>query len=266
MNLYRRFVDLLLLPIFLRPFFERSVGEEYGVGFFNKAKLLFKIRRIVRRIPTATSWYEHVLMAKTILQIPSSVKGVVIECGAFKGGSTASLSLVCSLTRRELIIFDSFQGLPEPEKLDREHYYPYINRKISYSKGDYSGSLKEVKKNIEKYGCLDICKFVVGYFKDTAPVFTKKFNGKIAFIFLDIDLKKSLETCIFYLWPLLQDCCFLFTHEVQDLEISSLFFDKEWWATHLGLSPPGLIGAGNGLCFNTKFGSSLGYTINSNKL
>ena len=40
------------------------------------------------------------------------MEGVVVECGCFLGGSTANLSLVCEVVGRELIVYDSFEGLP----------------------------------------------------------------------------------------------------------------------------------------------------------
>jgi O-methyltransferase len=42
----------------------------------------------------------------------------VVECGTYAGGSTANLSLVCALVGRELEVFDSFEGLPDPEARD----------------------------------------------------------------------------------------------------------------------------------------------------
>jgi O-methyltransferase len=54
-------------------------------------------------------------LASAVLQVPRSTPGSVVECGCYVGGSTANLSLVCAATGRKLIIFDSFQGLPEPK-------------------------------------------------------------------------------------------------------------------------------------------------------
>lgn len=263
-GIYRRIIDLLLLPIFIQSFFEKETGQEYQIGFIKKLKLLFRIYRNTKRILCASSWHEHVLMVGDILKIPPSTDGVVVECGSFKGASTANLSLACALTGRKLVVFDSFEGLPEPDKTDESHHCPYVNQIHTYSKGAFSGSLEEVKSNIKKYGCLEVCEFVQGYFKETMPAFVKNFNSKIVFIFLDVDLRKSFEVCLIYLWSFLQKEHKLFIHEARHLEISSLFFDKEWWESHFNHSAPGLIGAGSGLSFNVSSlisGSSLGYVV-----
>lgn len=262
MESYRKFVQLLFLPIFLKPYFKKDVGREYGVGFFKKLKLLFQMYWVKSKIHCATSPYEYVQMARAILEVPSQVKGAVAECGCWKGGSTASLSLVCALTGRKLLVFDSFQGLPEPQEGDRVHHSPHMNKTIPYVKGDYSSAgLEEVKKNIKKYGCLDVCEFIEGYYEDTMPEFVKGFNDGIVFIFLDVDLRKSAEKCVSHLWPFLQKGCNLFTHEAASLKMASLYFDKEWWAKHLNSSPPCLIGAGSGTCFHPSFGTYIGYAI-----
>ncbi|MFB0562656.1 MAG: TylF/MycF/NovP-related O-methyltransferase [Candidatus Lokiarchaeia archaeon] len=199
-------------------------------------------------------------MASKILNIPKSIEGCVVECGSYKGASTTNLSLICVICNRKLEVFDSFEGLPQPSEQDKAHTVVHTLKVPTYSKGDYYGSLEEVKGNISRYGDIRVCNFNVGYFDDTLP----KFKKKCAFIYLDVDLRDSLETCLRHLWPLLQDGCCLFTHEALHMEIASLFFDKEWWRNNLNCYPPGLIGAGSGLGLIPESGgftSAIGYTV-----
>lgn len=257
---YKGFLIIFSLPIILSGYFGRETGKEYNVGFFSKLFLLFKMIRNNIKITSASGFLEHLIMATVILKIPKIIEGCIIECGSYKGGSTANLSLICALCNRPLEVFDSFEGLPEPLERDKEHLVINTKEIHSYSKGAWSGTLKEVKENISRYGKINLCHFHVGYFKETLP----NFKQKSAFIFLDIDLKDSLETCLKYLWPLLQDGCALFTHEVSHIKMAALFFDKEWWIKNMNFEPPGLIGAGSGLGLypaSNGFKSSLGYTI-----
>jgi O-methyltransferase len=39
--------------------------------------------------------------------------GVIVEAGCYKGGSTAKFSLMAEKVNRDLVVFDSFQGIPE---------------------------------------------------------------------------------------------------------------------------------------------------------
>ena len=63
-------------------------------------------------IETATSFKAHLAMAAKLLEIKPQTEGVVVECGCFQGGSAANLSLACKLAGRDLILYDSFEGLP----------------------------------------------------------------------------------------------------------------------------------------------------------
>ncbi len=107
-------MTLLSLPIILLDYFRSETGAEFGVGLSRKIWLMVRMARNNRRIPTASHFLEHLMMATQILRVPASIEGRVVECGSFKGGSAANLSLVCDLCDRKLEIFDSFAGLPEP--------------------------------------------------------------------------------------------------------------------------------------------------------
>lgn len=259
-KVYCKILNVLYLPVFLSSFLSREVGKEYSVGLTDKIQLLVKIWRNTRRIPGETSWREHILMAENILRIPVSTEGVVVECGCFKGASSASLSLACSLANRRLVIFDSFQGLPEPSDADKIHHLPSLGESHTYSRGAFCGEMKEVKANLETYGHAQVCELVPGYFEETLP----RFSEECVFVFLDVDLRKSLETCLKYLWPLLKDGCRLFTHEAHHLEIAQLFFDREWWK-NVDSSPPGLVSVIYRLSPSTGFWGALGYAVKSLK-
>lgn len=261
MSLYRRLLQLLSLPVALQAFFNPDVGKEYGVRFFTKLLLVWRFIRNTQRIPTVSSWYEHITMAQSILSIPKRTAGVIVECGAYKGGSTANLSLVSQLVGRQLLIFDSFAGLPRPQLTDTRHHCPYLGEIHTYAKGSFTGRLSQVKHNIQKYGRLNVCQFFPGYFASTLPKFTRH-PQPIICIFTDVDLTQSLKTCLQLLWPHVIRGGHWFTHEAHHQEIAQVFFDTSWWHRHLRHTPPGLIGAGSGLTFGLH-GTALGYTVKS---
>jgi len=170
-----------------------------------------------------------------------------------------SLVGVC-IVYRKLQIFDSFDGLPEPGEGDQEHVLLRLQTVHSYKQGAWCGTFSEVQRNIDRYGRLSSCNLNPGYFEDSLP----EFKTPCVLVFADVDLTRSLETCLRYLWPLLQDGCCFFTHEAQHAEISSLFFDRTWWHSNLSCSAPGLIGAGTGIGLLPAAGgfkSDLAYTV-----
>jgi O-methyltransferase len=247
---------LLAAPLYLSKFFKPDVGAPYGVGFWAKLGLVLRFRRNSRRIVTASGWLEHVEIAGQILSVLAEVKGDVIECGCYKGGSTTNLSLVCALVKRRLIVCDSFEGLPPTDERDKIHYNYVRQHKEHYEKGQYCGHLDEVKENIRMYGDASVCEFVKGYFCDTLP----KLDGtRYVSAFLDVDLHKSLEDCLVFLWPRMQPGARLYCHEAECIQFVSLFYDDAWWQRNLKEKAPGFIGAGTGLPLGIATGSSLGY-------
>src|SRR3972149_5718116 len=240
---YQRLLMFLAMPLILGRYLAPSTGRDYRVGFRTKFLLLLKMVRNDRAIVGATNFVEILTMAARILSVPPALEGCMVECGCYKGRSTANLSLICEISGRTLEVFDSFEGLPEPRRDDKAHTLLDLREIHTYSKGAWLGSLDEVKRNVSRYGAVKFCNFNPGYFKDTLP----RFDKKCVFVFLDVDLKGSLEACVRYLWPGLQDGCHVFTHEAAHLEVVSLFHDREWWHTNLNCNPPGLVGAGSGL-------------------
>jgi O-methyltransferase len=202
---------------------------------FRKLKLGLQMLRNRRRIPTGTSYKSHLAMALKILETSPDVPGDIIECGTWKGGSAANLSLVCKLVGRKLKIYDSFEGLPAGDPKDREAQ--------AYRPGDYCGTLDEVKSNIQRCGAIECCEFVKGWFKDTLP----KLNEPVLLAFLDVDYEASLDTCVKHIWPKLVDQGYLFTDECMGTNYVALFYSERWWRRNFDRVPPGLIGAGTGL-------------------
>lgn len=228
-------------------------------SFLAKTLLLARVVRNRIRITSATGLIEQLAMISALLQLLPSIEGSVVECGCYMGGATTNLSLAARLVGRKLYVFDSFEGLPTPSKSDLRHLAMNIREYHSYEKGSWCGPLDTVTANVGKYGAPEVCTFIKGYFDSTLPSFSKR----VGFVFCDVDLRDSLETCLRYLWPLLSAGGLLFTHEAHHLEIASLFYNPAIWSE----SVPGLIGAGSGLGLSPmpdgSFGSCIGYAIKS---
>lgn len=210
----------------IHPAYRMSWARKFALGvrmFLNKA-----------RIQTGTSYTAHLAMALKILETPPEVQGDVIECGTWKGGSATNLSLVCRIVGRKLRVFDSFEGLPAGEPGDRQ---------ANYETGAFKGTMDEVKSNIGRYGALECCEFVKGWFNQTLP----HLDRPVLLAFLDVDLEASLDTCVRNIWPHLVDTGYLFIDEAVGVDYCSLFFSEKYWKTHFDRTPPGLVGAGMGL-------------------
>jgi hypothetical protein len=205
----------------------------YKIGFFRKYGLGLKMFTNKFRVRTGVSYKAHLAMALKIFETPPDVVGDVVECGTWKGGGAANLSLVCKLAGRKLKIYDSYRGLPPNVEGEKE----------LYEEGEYVGTLDEVKENIRRCGAIECCEFIEGWFENTLP----HHNTPVLLAFLDVDIESSLETCIRFLWNHLTDKGHIFIDEYVGLDYCSIFWSERYWKETFNRTPPGLIGSGVGL-------------------
>ena len=230
-TLYERLsFPLTVLILFWNPKFH----ADYAMTWRKKTTLSLRIYRNWRRIPTGISYKGHLAIAAKLLELPATLEGAVVECGCWRGGSTANLSVICDIVGRDLIVYDSFEGLPAPEALDDMK---------PHAKGGYRGGLDDVQGNVRKYGVIERCQFRQGWFKDTLPNHTEP----IVLCLMDVDLKSSMHDCVVNLWPHLAEEGYLFLDDYVNLHDCALFFSERFWRDYLDTTPPGLMGTGTGV-------------------
>jgi hypothetical protein len=235
-RLLMKFYYLITIPVSLAFLLHSTrIHPAYRLSWWKRIVFGLRVVRNKHRIPTGTSYKTALVMALKLFELPPEVLGVVVECGTWKGGTAASLSLACRIVGRKLVICDSFQGLPAGDPLDREAG--------GYQTGDYCGTYDEVRANIARYGDIGCCEFVRGWFQDTLP----NFDRQIVMAFFDVDLEASLETCVRNLWPCLDNEGYVFIDEYVGTDYCALFYSERYWSEQFARTPPGLIGAGSGL-------------------
>lgn len=237
----------------IRDFIYGDYGAAYGISAQTKRDLVRQFERTLTVVPSGTSLLVHLTLARALLSVPPDLKGDVIECGVWKGASSCSLSLLCQLTGRRLLVCDSFDGLPDTglELYDTPHLgvYGYLTG------GMFRGRFDEVSSNIKQFGAIEVCDFVPGFFKDSL----QNLKRPLVFAFLDVDRYSSTQECLQAIWPNLQEGSYLFSDDAAHMRIAALFFDQQWWQSNLACPAPGLYGAGSGLPL-WPTGSSIGYT------
>ncbi len=207
----------------------------YGLTWWKRIDLGVRMFRNTRRITTGTSYKAHLAMAAKLFQIPPSVEGAVVECGCWKGGSTTNLSLICDIVGRELIVYDTFAGLPTAPANDKYAW--------SEGEGHFRGDLEVVQDHVRRFGAIDRCTFRKGLFSDTLPHHTEP----IVFAFLDVDYASSLHDCVVNLWPHLTEQGYVFIDEFVRIDYCALFFSERWWDRYFDRPPPGMMGVGTGI-------------------
>jgi O-methyltransferase len=218
--------------------YSAHVHPAYQLTRWKRARLALRFFVNNARMESLSSSRAHVVMAMKLLEIPPEVEGDVVECGCFKGAMTVNLSLACQIAGRKLKVYDSFEGLPPPDKPDV--VWP---KGVPYIPGVFKGALEEVQGNVRRLGAFDVCEFHKGWFKDTLP----HHEGKIALAVVDVDYHSSLYDCVTNLWPALVDNGYFFIDEYVYPDYCAIFYSEKFWRTHFNTVPPGLIGAGSGV-------------------
>jgi len=234
-HLGRAWETLTLVPTVVMLFLGARVHPAYRLGWGRRLLLGWRMWRNARAISTGTSYKAHLAMAVKLFEIPPGVEGAVVECGCYLGGSTANLSLACEIAGRELIVYDSFQGLPPPAPGDR-----YAKEAAT---GLLAADLEAVQANVRSYGAIGRCTFRKGWFEETLP----QHSEPVVLAFLDVDYQASLDTCVRNLWPRLTERGYVFIDEFVLLDYCGLFWSERYWSTHFDATPPGLIGSGSGV-------------------
>ncbi|HMJ08719.1 MAG TPA: TylF/MycF/NovP-related O-methyltransferase [Pyrinomonadaceae bacterium] len=181
---------------------------------------------------------EALKIVEEIISLPKDRPGIVVECGAFLGGSTAKISHAVASMQRKLIVCDSFRGLPDVAPSD------HSNEKRDFQKGEYEGRLEEVKENVALYGQKECVDYIPGWYSESLV----ELQGvPIACAFWDVDLQESFKSCIKGLWANMQPGSKVFIHDFDRESVVAVFTDSDWWLSETGEAPPEIKGAFTGL-------------------
>lgn len=142
--------------------------------------------------------------------VGNNIKGDIVECGVWKGGST--MAAICTLKRlkdtsRAIYLYDTYEGMSEPTANDKTFNGTGARELLNTSdRQDQSSvwcvsTLEEVQKNV---GSLDyphaLIHYIKGKVEDTIPA---TIPSKIAILRLDTDWYESTAHELKHLYPLL---------------------------------------------------------------
>ena len=221
-----------------------GAGWQYGVRRRDKWGLLRRAFRNAPHFKSLTTPAQQLWLCHELFKVSVKARGDVVECGCYDGASTAILSTACKLVGRKLYVCDSFEGLPEPEA-DEKLTIRTGKTFYHWKEGEFAspGGVEGVRQRVERFGTVEACEFVKGFFCDTLPDLPV---DSAVLVFEDADLKSSVVDCLKYLWPRLRSGCKFFSHEPWSIDVVSLFFDHGFWKANFGCPPPGFYGGDMG--------------------
>jgi O-methyltransferase len=124
--------------------------------------------------------------------IHHNIPGSIVECGVWKGGSMMAVAktLMELGTKRDLYLFDTFQGMPPPTAVDVDLYGVHANVLLNTDpKAPAIAPFEEVRRNMYSTGYDPTrINFVRGKVEDTLPGAAP---AEIALLRLDTDWCQS---------------------------------------------------------------------------
>jgi O-methyltransferase len=138
--------------------------------------------------------------------VKNNIKGDIVECGVWRGGSTmAAIDTLIKAgdTAREVYLYDTFEGMPEPSELDKASFTGTSAAELLEQNPDVKcvSTLDEVQHNVGslKYPA-KLVHYVKGKVEETIP---GTIPAKIALLRLDTDWYESTAHELKHLYPLL---------------------------------------------------------------
>lgn len=125
----------------------------------------------------------------------AKVKGDIAEVGVYRG--TTAKAICEAKGSKTLHLFDTFEGLPIPGKIDYEFHH-----------GQYSASLESVKKFLNKYKRIE-------FYKGVFPEETGKeiSSAKFSFVHLDLDLYMGTKKSLKFFYPRMTSGGIIISHD-----------------------------------------------------
>ena len=213
------------------------LDSEIAASFLKRLSLVYRLYVISNAIHCAHAQDEILSFCRAILTVPPDAEGCVVEAGAYKGGSTAKFSIAARLANRELVVFDSFEGIPDH---DEPHDKNIFGGSVRFPEGSFRGTLEEVKANVARHGEIEVCSFVQGWFEETMPSFSRP----IVAIYLDVDLAESTRVCLRHLYPLLAPGAVLYSQDGHLPLVIDVFNSSSFWQREVGCARPHVEGLG----------------------
>ena len=145
--------------------------------------------------------YEDFVPNMALVQKFSSVPGIVVECGVWRGGMIAAMAEFLG-PGRSYYLFDSFEGLPAPEAVDGKAAMDWSLRTEAPDYHDNCTAEMRFAAEAMQLALGTNWKqaiLVKGWFEQTLPV--AELADPIAILRLDGDWYASTYTCLEHLFP-----------------------------------------------------------------
>lgn len=166
----------------------------------HKSKDVLDLIRTTRRQRESLLSGTEAFLVHSIARAQSNLDGSMAEVGVYQGCSAKLISVASG--GRILHLFDTFDGLPEPDPAERKHL----------RKSQYCSSLSSVRSFLDHESGVV---FHPGCFPGTAAGLE---DERFSFVHLDVDLKSSTRACLEFFHPRMVPGGIIMTHDYSFLD------------------------------------------------
>jgi len=173
----------------------------------DRARIAEFIRQTLTLYEPMTMGVDEAFMVYSTVRATADVPGDVAEVGVFRGQSAR---IICRAKgARALHLFDTFQGLPEPDAIDTK-----------FKQGEYACSLKAVQQFLADEADVH---YYPGLFPGTAAGVA---NRRFSCVHLDVDLYQSTRDALELFYPLMPAGGIVISHDYVVAEGVRKAFDE----------------------------------------
>ncbi len=177
-----------------------STGMELSMlGGHKEREVVERLRRARRTRESLLSGNEA-FMVYSMARAQSALAGEMAEVGVYQGCSARLISEASG--GRSLHLFDTFNGLPDPDSEEQGHLRC----------NQYRSSLDSVREYLADRPDITLHP---GFFPATA---TGMEDRRFCFVHLDVDLKSSTRACLDFFYPRLVPGGMIMTHDYSYLD------------------------------------------------
>ena len=166
----------------------------------HKSKDVLDLIRTTRRERESLLSGTEAFLVHSIARAQSKLEGSMAEVGVYQGCSAKLISKAGA--GRALHLFDTFDGLPEPDVAERQHL----------RQSQYRSSLSSVRRFLDQEPGVV---FHPGCFPATAAGLE---DERFSFVHLDVDLKSSTRACLEFFHPRMVPGGVIMTHDYSFLD------------------------------------------------
>lgn len=207
-NFPLKFLGLKLVRLSRLKQLQKMANYQYNISDIESDAVFQRIYSKVKDYTLVGIERCYALYKSVIYIIENNIKGDLVECGVWKGGSCMLMAYTLmenGFTDRKIWLYDTFSGMAQPGENDGEaEKAEWELNKMTDDKNNWClGEIEEVEKNLQSTGYpKDNIRMIKGKVEDTIPA---TIPDKIAVLRLDTDWYTSTKHELEHLYPLLQE-------------------------------------------------------------